>query len=109
MKRCGYQPNLTPLVPISALNGDNLIERSDKMPWYTGPTLLEALDGIKLPNLELKASKSLRIPLYDCYNIGGVGTVAVGRVMSGRIQTNMTLNFAPVQITAKVENIEMGG
>ena len=44
LKKCGYRPHIIPFVPISGLNGDNLIERSDKMPWYSGPTLLEALE-----------------------------------------------------------------
>ena len=35
-------------IPISALNGDNVVERSDRMPWYTGPTLLEHLETVEI-------------------------------------------------------------
>ena len=33
-------------MPISALDGDNVVERSSKMPWYQGPALLELLEGV---------------------------------------------------------------
>jgi sulfate adenylyltransferase large subunit len=35
-------------IPMSALQGDNVVERSDAMPWYDGPTLLEHLESIEL-------------------------------------------------------------
>ncbi|MCC6237490.1 MAG: 50S ribosome-binding GTPase [Dehalococcoidia bacterium] len=35
-------------IPISALNGDNIVERSDCMPWYVGPTLLEHLERVEV-------------------------------------------------------------
>jgi sulfate adenylyltransferase large subunit len=35
-------------IPMSALQGDNVVERSDAMPWYEGPTLLEHLESIEL-------------------------------------------------------------
>ena len=34
------------VIPISALNGDNVVDRSDKMPWYSGPTLLHHLEHV---------------------------------------------------------------
>ena len=39
------KPNITP-IPMSALNGDNVVERSDKTPWYSGPSLLEHLETV---------------------------------------------------------------
>jgi sulfate adenylyltransferase large subunit len=35
-------------IPISALNGDNVVERSELMPWYAGPTLLELLEQVEV-------------------------------------------------------------
>ncbi|HEY7397324.1 MAG TPA: GTP-binding protein [Gaiellaceae bacterium] len=35
-------------VPVSALRGDNVVERTDAMPWYAGPTLLEHLESVEL-------------------------------------------------------------
>lgn len=106
LKKVGYRPDNIPFVPISGLIGDNLIERSDKMPWYSGPTLIEALGYTRMPNLGSNASKPLRIPLYDCYQIGGIGTVAVGRVEAGTINRNVALKFTPVNLTSRVESIQ---
>ena len=36
------------VVPVSALKGDNVVERTDAMPWYAGPTLLEHLETVEL-------------------------------------------------------------
>ena len=55
-------------MPISGFQGDNMIERSDNLPWYKGPTLLEALDQIDPP--KRPSDKPLRLPLQ-------VRTVAV--------------------------------
>jgi sulfate adenylyltransferase subunit 1 (EFTu-like GTPase family) len=71
-------------VPISGFQGDNMIERSDNLPWYKGPTLLEALDLIEPP--KRPSDKPLRLPLQDVYKIGGIGTVPVGRVETGIIK-----------------------
>jgi len=42
LKMVGYKVEKIPFVPVSGWLGDNLKEKSDKMPWYDGPTLLEA-------------------------------------------------------------------
>ena len=36
------------MIPVSALKGDNVVERTDAMPWYAGPTLLEHLETVEL-------------------------------------------------------------
>lgn len=51
------------------------------MPWYTGPTLIEAIDKLEPP--KRLTDLPLRLPLNDIYKIGGVGTVPVGRVETG--------------------------
>jgi elongation factor 1-alpha len=40
-----------------------MVDKTDKMPWYKGPTLLEALDDIKPPKRPM--DKPLRVPLQD--------------------------------------------
>ena len=42
-----YTPNIRP-IPISALNGDNVVERSSKTEWYEGPSLLEHLETVQV-------------------------------------------------------------
>jgi elongation factor 1-alpha len=106
--KCGYKitdKDEIPFVPISGWVGDNMIDRSDKMKWYKGPILLEALDNIKPPKRPVE--KPLRLPLQDVYKIGGIGTVPVGRVETGQLKPGMTVVFAPVGLSSEVKSIEM--
>ena len=68
-----------------------MIDASTNMPWYKGPTLLEALDALVPPKRPLL--KPLRLPLQDVYKISGIGTVPVGRVETGVIKPNMSICF----------------
>jgi elongation factor 1-alpha len=92
-------------VPISGWNGDNMVEKSDNMPWYKGPTLLEALDLLEAP--KRPSDKPLRLPLQDVYKIGGIGTVPVGRVETGIMKPGDVVTFAPSGVTTEVKSIEM--
>merc|ERR1712159_975979 len=99
-------------IPISGLQGDNLIEKSTNMPWYmsdkkkyVGKTLLEVLDTIKPP--KRPTDKPLRLPLQDVYKIQGIGTVPVGRVETGILKPGMTVRFAPTGLQAECKSVEM--
>merc|ERR1712230_163295 len=105
LKKVGYKPAVIPFVPISGWEGDNMLESGSNMPWYKGPTLLEALDNIKPPKLPV--DKPLRLPLQDVYKIGGVGTVPVGRVETGVLKPGMVVTFAPSAVTTEVKSVEM--
>ncbi|MCD6139675.1 MAG: translation elongation factor EF-1 subunit alpha [Thermococcus sp.] len=99
------------VIPISAWEGDNVVKKSDKMPWYKGPTLIEALD--KVPEPEKPVDKPLRIPIQDVYSIKGVGTVPVGRVETGVLKVGDVIIFEPAStifhkaIQGEVKSIEM--
>jgi len=105
IKKIGYNPEKVPFVPISGWLGDNMLEKSPNLPWYKGPTLLEALDSIQEPKRPI--DKPLRIPLQDVYKIGGIGTVPVGRVETGVLKPGAVVTFAPVNITTEVKSVEM--
>jgi len=118
VKKVGYNPKTVAFVPISGWHGDNMIEASGNMPWYkgwttetkdgktkTGKTLLEALDNISPPSRP--TDKPLRLPLQDVYKIGGIGTVPVGRVETGKLKAGMVVTFAPVNITTEIKSVEM--
>lgn len=96
---------LVPFIPISGWTGDNMMDKSDKMKWYKGPCLLEALDAIVPP--KRPTEKPLRLPLQDVYKIGGIGTVPVGRVETGIIKAGMVVTFAPAGVTTEVKSVEM--
>jgi len=105
LKKVGYKPAKIAFVPISGWVGDNMIDRSDKMKWYTGPILLEALDGVTAP--KRPTDKPLRLPLQDVYKIGGIGTVPVGRVETGILRPGMNVCFAPTGLVTEVKSVEM--
>jgi elongation factor 1-alpha len=105
IKKIGYNPEQVPFVPISGFLGDNMLEKSPNMPWWKGPTLLEALDSLKEP--KRPSDKPLRIPLQDVYKIGGIGTVPVGRVETGILKPGMVVTFAPAMVTTEVKSVEM--
>jgi len=105
IKKIGFNPKKVPFVPISGWNGDNMLEKSPNMPWWKGPTLLEALDSMTPPTRPV--DKPLRLPLQDVYKIGGIGTVPVGRVETGVLKPGMVVTFAPSGISTEVKSVEM--
>jgi bifunctional enzyme CysN/CysC len=75
------------LIPLSALRGDNVIERSDAMPWYDGPTLMEYLETVEVDQERMQDSP-FRLPVQWVNRPssdfrGFAGTVAGGRVEPG--------------------------
>jgi len=105
LRMVGFKPEKIPFVPTSGWTGDNLVKKSDKMPWYTGPTLMEALDTFELP--AKPTNKPLRVPVQDVYSITGIGTVPVGRVETGVLKEGDNVIFMPSNKTAEVKSLEM--
>ncbi len=105
MTPLGYKVNNIPFVPVSGWTGDNIIEKSPNMPWYKGPTLVEALDMMKEPPKPV--DKPLRIPIQEVYSISGVGTVPVGRVETGKLKVGDKVVFMPPAVVGEVRSIEM--
>ena len=66
---------------------------------------MQALDSIEPPFRPTE--KPLRLPLQDVYKIGGIGTVAMGRVETGLLRPGMRVQFAPVGIITHVNSVEM--
>ncbi|MEM2192455.1 MAG: translation elongation factor EF-1 subunit alpha [Candidatus Hadarchaeales archaeon] len=106
LKAVGYKnADKFVFVPIAAFHGENVTKRSDKMKWYTGPVLYEALDTLHVP--EKPIDKPLRLPVQDVYSITGVGTVPVGRVETGVLKEGDTIVFEPAGVKGEVKSIEM--
>jgi len=117
LKKVGYNPAAVAMVPISGWHGDNMLEKSEKMPWFkgwsierkegnaSGHTLFNALDAILPP--KRPTDQPLRLPLQDVYKIGGIGTVPVGRVETGMLKPSMVVTFAPVNLTTECKSVEM--
>jgi len=105
LRMVGYDVTKLPFIPVSGWVGDNLTTRSPNMPWYKGPTLVEALDMVTEPPKPI--DKPFRLPVQDVYSITGVGTVPVGRVETGVVKVGDKVIIAPVNLTAEVKSIEM--
>ncbi|MEQ1800807.1 MAG: sulfate adenylyltransferase subunit CysN [Gammaproteobacteria bacterium] len=74
-------------IPLSALRGDNILEPSDRTPWYHGPTLLGYLETVD-PGRQQHSAESFRLPVQwvNRPNLdfrGFAGTVAGGSVRPG--------------------------
>lgn len=106
LKGIGYKPEDVEFIPTSALSACNLKENTpDLTPWYDGPSLLEALDQVQLPEKPIELP--LRVPINDVYSIKGVGTVPVGRVETGVMKPGDKVTFMPPNKTGEVKSIEM--
>ncbi len=104
LKTVGFDVSKIPMIPVSAWKGDNLVKPSENMPWYKGPTLIEALDLFQVPGKPI--DKPLRIPVQDVYTITGIGTVPVGRVETGILKEGQMVVFQPSGKTGEVKSIE---
>lgn len=93
------------LIPISARNGENLKNRSQHMPWYDGPTLLDALESFNPTSAIVDAP--LRLRVQDVYRSDGT-RIAVGRVESGSIAVGDSVVLSPMNSPATVRSIEPG-
>ncbi len=109
MAQVGYKPDEVNFIPISALKGDNVFNKSENMSWYNGPTLREQLELFKEP--EKPTDLPLRLPIQDVYNITGIGVVPVGRVETGVMKIGDKIVVVPARegtgVTGEVKSIEM--
>ena len=105
-----YQAFVAPLnvpdihyVPMSALLGENVVNASTTMPWYSGPTLLALLDALPIQRAEALAALRLPVQYVNRPNLdfrGFCGTLAAGRVTPG-----MAIKALPSGKTSTVKSI----
>lgn len=93
----------TEIIPAAARHGDNVFRHSDNMPWYTGPTVIGALEEFA-PVTEA-TSLPLRFPVQDVFKFDHRRIIA-GRVESGSLKVGDRLLFSPSGKTARVASIE---
>ncbi|MCK4997594.1 translation elongation factor EF-1 subunit alpha [Candidatus Pacearchaeota archaeon] len=108
IKQAGYSPDTTPFIAASALMGDNIANKSEKMAWYKGPTVLEQID--KFPAPEKPTGLPMRMPIQDVYDITGIGTVPVGKIETGIMKIGQKVIVLPGRsgtgIEGEVRSIE---
>ncbi len=105
LKQVRFDVDNTKFIPVSAFEGDNIEARSDNTDWYDGEILLEALNN--LPEPEPPTDAPLRLPIQDVYTISGIGTVPVGRLETGTMNTGDNVSFQPSDVGGEVKTIEM--
>ncbi len=97
--------------PISALDGDNIVDKSTHMNWYEGPSLLEYLEELPLENdINLKDPRFqvqyvIRPQTEDLHDYRGYA----GRIQSGIFKKGDAVTVLPAGITTKISVIEEGG
>jgi bifunctional enzyme CysN/CysC len=91
------------VIPVAARHGDNIAGHSAAMPWYDGPTIIEALDGFATkPSRE---HLPLRFPVQDVYKFDHRRIIA-GRVEAGQIAEGDAIVFQPSGHRGVVKTIE---
>ena len=97
-------------IPISALLGDNVVDPSENMPWYSGPTLLNHLETVKIHNP--KVTNSFRMPIQNVirphsnefHDYRGYS----GRIASGQVSLGDLVTIYPSNKSSIVKEIFRG-
>ncbi|HSU72781.1 MAG TPA: translation elongation factor EF-1 subunit alpha [Candidatus Binatia bacterium] len=109
LKSVGYKTDGVKIIPAASYLGENIVKRSPNMPWYTGPTLIEALDQLSVP--QKPTNLPLRLPIQDVYSITGIGLVPVGKVETGILKAGDKVIIVPGRegkgVNGEVKSIEM--
>lgn len=97
--------NINPIfyIPISAITGETIAQRTKNMAWYKGPTFLESLDSLR--NREPADGKPLLFPIQDVYKIDAK-RIAVGRIEAGIMRTGQDIKTLPSGQVTTVKSIE---
>jgi bifunctional enzyme CysN/CysC/sulfate adenylyltransferase subunit 1 len=90
-------------IPISALEGDNIVERSARMRWYDGPTLLEHLETVPLP--ESDSLEGLRFPIQSVIRPDADFRGFAGRIASGVVRPGDSVVALPSGQKTRVHSI----
>ena len=98
-------------LPISALKGDNIVDRSQALSWYEGPTLLELLETTELDeDVDLKRGRLgvqyvIRPQTEELHDYRGYA----GKISSGIYRKGDSITVLPTGLTSRIKSIETGG
>ncbi len=101
-------------IPLSALNGDMVVDRGERMNWYDGPTLIEILEAA--PAAHTEQAEDFRFPVqYVCRPRDSANPELhdyrgfMGRVESGEITVGEEVTVLPSGQRSRVKAVEIGG
>lgn len=98
-------------IPISALNGDNIVEKSDKFPWYEGKSLLDILEtvevasDINLTDARFPVQYVIRPQTEELHDYRGYS----GKIVSGIYKKGDKITVQPAGLESTIKAIEVGG
>jgi sulfate adenylyltransferase subunit 1 len=98
-------------IPISALDGDNIVDRSTNMSWYEGDPLLQYLETVKIQNdvnltdARLPVQYVIRPQTEELHDYRGYA----GKIMSGSYKKGDSITVLPSGLESKIKAIETGG
>ncbi|MFP4567835.1 MAG: translation elongation factor EF-1 subunit alpha [Candidatus Woesearchaeota archaeon] len=108
IRSVGFKPDQVQFLAVSALKGENIVNKSENMPWYKGPTMLEAVNNLQPP--EKPTDLPMRMPIQDVYNITGIGVVPVGKIETGVMKVGQKVIAVPGRegkgVPGEVKSIE---
>jgi sulfate adenylyltransferase large subunit len=88
-------------IPISALLGDNVVERSERTPWYDGPPLLEHLESVPIEGAVAALALPARMPVQLVLR-GDDGRWAAGRLATGTLRPGDEVVLLPSGVRTRV-------
>lgn len=94
-------------IPVSALIGDNIVEKSNNTPWYTGNTILDTLETIDFESNETKSARFqvqwvIRPQEEELHDYRGYA----GQIESGELKVGDEVIIYPSALTSKIKKIE---
>ena len=98
-------------IPISAINGDNIVEKSDNFPWYEGESLLHILENVEVANdinytdARFPVQYVIRPQTEELHDYRGYA----GKVISGVYKVGDTVSVQPSGLHSTISAIEVGG
>ena len=106
LKKIGFKINEAPFIPVSAIEGVNVYQKSEKTPWYQGKSFIGELDDYFRPSPSLSVLP-LRLVIQDVYSFSD-GKVIAGKVETGVLTKGSEVIFKPSGVKSKIKEIRMG-
>jgi len=105
LEKIGIEPSS--FIPVSGMQGDNIAARSEKMPWYRGPSVLEILDAFEGEKAD--RDKPFRMPVQGVYKFtrdGDNRRIIAGTIEAGTLKVGDPVIFYPSGKMSRVKAIE---
>ena len=96
-------PDIT-FIPVSAVDGDNVVRRSERMPWYDGPPLLEYLETVKVPS-DLPQDGAFRLPVQSANRPDADFRGYRGMIAGGTVRTGEPVRALPSGRESRIDRI----